>query len=123
MKYSNLIIASLLAFMLSSTGCTVNSATVSNVVSNAETALGQTAAYESARATVAKWTSYIGLTPTQAEQMIPVLQDYYTQVAGALKNTSGATTTQKLGALKDTLVAKLKTSLTAQQISKAISYL
>ncbi|HWB65153.1 MAG TPA: hypothetical protein VG603_16680 [Chitinophagales bacterium] len=119
MKYffSSILVALVLA--TSTTGCSVNSATVSN----AENSLTQTAAYESAKATVNKWVSYLGITPAKAQQLLPTVQDYYTQAASVLKNTSGSTTTQKLSALKDSLAAKLKTSLTADQVAKALGYL
>jgi len=66
-------------FLLFTSGCAVNSSTVSNTVSQVGSAVTQTAAYQSAKLTVDKWAAKIGLTPQQTAQVLPMVQDYFTQ--------------------------------------------
>lgn len=108
----------LFLLMIFSSGCSVSSATVSQV----ETALGQTAAYQSAKLTVDKWAAKIGLTPQQTAQVLPMVQEYFTTVGTAVVNTNGSAS-QKATAAKNALVAKLKTVLTVGQVTKAVSQL
>jgi hypothetical protein len=108
----------LVFIILFSAGCSVSSATVSQV----ETALGQTAAYQSAKLTVDKWAAKIGLTPQQTAQVLPMVQEYFTTVGTAVVNTNGSAS-QKATAAKNALVAKLKTVLTVGQVTKAVSQL
>ena len=122
MKHPFYFFALFLVFMFSSTGCSVSSGTVSNTISQVETSIGQSAAYQTAKATVDKWAAKIGLTPQQTQQIIPMVQDYYTAVATAVENTPGSVS-QKSAAAKNALVAKLKTVLTTAQITNAISQL
>lgn len=99
-------------------GCAVSSSAVQQV----GTAVTQTAAYQSAKLTVDKYAAKLGLTPQQTAQVLPMLQDYYTTMASAVQNTSGSAS-QKATAAKNALVAKLKTVLTAQQVTQAIGLL
>lgn len=109
-------------FLLFTSGCAVNSSTVSNTVSQVGSAVTQTAAYQSAKLTVDKWAAKIGLTPQQTAQVLPMVQDYFTVVGTAVVTTNGSAS-QKATAAKDALVTKLKTVLTAQQVTKAIGML
>ncbi|HRG90341.1 MAG TPA: hypothetical protein PLW44_15060 [Chitinophagales bacterium] len=109
-------------FLLFTSGCAVNSSTVSNTVSQVGSAVTQTAAYQSAKLTVDKWAAKIGLTPQQTAQVLPMVQDYFTVVGTAVVTTNGSAS-QKATAAKNALVTKLKTVLTAQQVTKAIGML
>lgn len=120
-KFSTYIIAAIVLMMFSS-GCAVNSGTVSNTVSQAGTMLAQTAAYQSAKLTVDKWAAQIGFTPQQTAQVLPMVQEYFTAVGTAVVNTNGSAS-QKATAAKNALVAKLKTVLTTSQVTKAVSQL
>ncbi len=108
--------------LLFTNSCTVNSSTVSNTVSQVGTAVTQTAAYQSAKLTVDKWAAKIGLTPQQTAQVLPMVQDYFTVVGTAVVTTNGSAS-QKATAAKNALVTKLKTVLTAQQVTQAIGML
>lgn len=110
------IVSLLVLFAFNS--CSVSSSAVQQV----GTAVTQTAAYQSAKLTVDKYAAKLGLTPQQTAQVLPMLQDYYTTMASAVQNTSGSAS-QKATAAKNALVAKLKTVLTAQQVTQAIGLL
>jgi|ERR1043165_2333243 hypothetical protein len=112
----------LFLLIIFSAGCTVNSATVSNTVNQVGAAVGQTAAYQSAKATVDKWAVKIGLTPQQTAQVLPMVQEYFTAVGTAVVSTNGSAS-QRATAAKNVLVSKLKTVLTTQQVTKAVSQL
>lgn len=116
------IYLSVAAIFFCSAGCAVNSSTVSNTVSQVGSAVTQTAAYQSAKLTVDKWAAKIGLTPQQTAQVLPMVQDYFTVMGTAVVTTNGSAS-QKATAAKDALVTKLKTVLTAQQVTKAIGML
>ena len=112
----------LAAILFCGSGCAVNSSTVSNTVSQVGTAVGQSAAYQSAKYTVDKWAAKIGLTPQQTAQVLPMVQEYFTVVGTAVVNTNGSAS-QKATAAKNALVTKLKTVLTTAQVTQAISQL
>lgn len=105
------------ALLISVSGCTVGSA-----VTQAGTAISQSAAYQSAKLTVDKWAAKIGLTPQQTAQVLPMVQEYFTAVGTAVVNTKG-NASQRATAAKNVLVSKLKTVLTTSQVTKAISQL
>ncbi len=122
MKNFNTYLFAAVVLMVLSSGCAVNSGTVSNTVSQAGTMVAQSAAYQSAKLTVDKWASRIGLTPQQTAQVLPMVQEYFTTVGTAVVNTSGSAS-QKATAAKNALVAKLKTVLTTTQVTQAVSQL
>lgn len=122
MKNFSAYIFTAIVLIMAFTGCTVNSATVSNTVSQAGTMVAQSAAYQSAKITVDNWASKIGLTPQQTAQVLPMVQEYFTAVGTAVVNTNGSAS-QKATAAKNALVTKLKTVLTVGQVTKAVSQL
>lgn len=117
MKKATVYLAALV-LLVGVNGCSVSS----SAVQQAGTAITQTAAYQSAKLTVDKYAAKLGLTPQQTAQVLPMLQEYYTTMASAVQNTSGSAS-QKATAAKNALVAKLKTVLTAQQVTQAIGLL
>ena len=122
MKNFSAYIFTTLVLMIFSNGCAVNSATVSNTVSQAGTMVAQSAAYQSAKLTVDNWAAKIGLTPQQTALVLPMVQEYFTAVGTAVVNTNGSAS-QKATAAKNALVTKLKTVLTVGQVTKAVSQL
>ncbi|MBP6731637.1 MAG: hypothetical protein KA149_06245 [Chitinophagales bacterium] len=122
MKNFSAYIFTTLVLMIFSNGCAVNSATVSNTVSQAGTMVAQSAAYQSAKLTVDNWAGKIGLTPQQTALVLPMVQEYFTAVGTAVVNTNGSAS-QKATAAKNALVTKLKTVLTVGQVTKAVSQL
>lgn len=102
-----------ISFILLSASCGTTKLTTADVVNGVETAVGQTAAVEMAKQTLIKMTSAVGLTKQQSDQIFPMLQQYYTSTATALKNNKG--TQGILQGLKNTFLSQVKGVITPQQ--------
>ena len=108
--------SSILLLILFISSCTGTQFSTSDMASQVENTISQSAAGEMAKQALNKITAKVGLTPQQSSQILPMLTQYYTGVATALKNNGG--TKGALNALKDTFLSQIGTVLTPTQVSQ-----